>query len=89
MPHSFKPTAEQHAVVDAVLGGGDLKIKAYAGAGKTSTLRLVANHLADRRGSYLAFNKEIAQHARRGFPSWISSTTMSGCATTMMAGRRG
>ena len=35
MPHSFKPTAEQRAVVDAVLGGGDLKIKAYAGAGKT------------------------------------------------------
>jgi hypothetical protein len=31
MPHSFKPTVEQ----DAVLGGGDLKIKAYAGAGPT------------------------------------------------------
>jgi hypothetical protein len=56
MPHSFKPTPEQHAVVDAVLGGGDLKIKAYAGAGKTSTLRLVADRLAGRRGSYLTFN---------------------------------
>jgi superfamily I DNA/RNA helicase len=56
MPHSFKPTVEQNAVVDAVLGG-DLKIKAYAGAGKTSTLRLIADHLADKRGSYLAFNK--------------------------------
>jgi ABC-type uncharacterized transport system ATPase subunit len=61
MPHSFKPTAEQHAIVDAVLGGGDLKIKAYAGAGKTSTLRLIADHLAGKRGSYLAFNKEIAE----------------------------
>jgi hypothetical protein len=46
MPHLFKPTAEQHAVVDAVLGGGDVKIKAYAGAGKTSTLRLIADHLS-------------------------------------------
>jgi ABC-type uncharacterized transport system ATPase subunit len=68
MPHSFKPTTEQIAVIDAVLGGGDLKIKAYAGAGKTSTLRLVADRLPGKRGSYLAFNKEIAQHARRGFP---------------------
>src|SRR5260370_41740086 len=42
MPNSYKPTTEQHAVVGAVLGGGDLKIKAYAGAGKTSTLRLIS-----------------------------------------------
>jgi ABC-type transport system involved in cytochrome c biogenesis ATPase subunit len=47
-------------VVAAVLGGGNLKIKAFAGAGKTSTLRLIAGHLAGKRGSYLAFNREIA-----------------------------
>jgi ABC-type transport system involved in cytochrome c biogenesis ATPase subunit len=29
-------------MVAAVLGGGNLKIKAFAGAGKTSTLRLIA-----------------------------------------------
>jgi hypothetical protein len=58
MPHSFKPTHEQHAVVDAVLGGGDLKIKAYAGAGKTSTLRLVGDRLAGRRCSYLASTRK-------------------------------
>jgi hypothetical protein len=68
MSHSFKPTAEQHVVIDAVLGGGDAKTKAYAGAGKTSTLRLIADHLVGKRGSYLAFKKEIAHHARRGFP---------------------
>jgi hypothetical protein len=80
MPHSFKPTAEQRAVVAAVLGGGDLKIKAYAGAGKTSTLRLVADCLTGRRGSYLAFNREIAQHARRGFPSNVSARTVHSLA---------
>src|SRR5258708_33072247 len=44
MPSLFKPTDEQIAVVDAVRAGDDLKIKAYAGAGKTSTLRLIAHH---------------------------------------------
>src|SRR5260370_28087902 len=77
---SFKPTPEQHAVVDAVLGGADLKIKAYAGAGKTSTLRLIADRLADRRGSYLAFNKEIAQHAPRAFPPNVSARTVHSLA---------
>jgi ABC-type transport system involved in cytochrome c biogenesis ATPase subunit len=85
MPHSFKPTAEQHAVVDAVLGGGDLKIKAYAGAGKTSTLRLIADRLASSRGSYLAFNKEIAEHARRGFPPNVSARTVHSLAYASVA----
>ncbi|MGV7241593.1 UvrD-helicase domain-containing protein [Caballeronia sp. M23-90] len=62
-----------------------MKIKAYAGAGKTSTLRLVADHLADRRGSYLAFNKEIAQHDRRGFPSNVSARTVHSLAYASVA----
>jgi hypothetical protein len=85
MPHSFKPTAEQQAVVDAVLGGGDLKIKAYAGAGKTSTLRLIADHLSAKRGSYLAFNREIAGHARRGFPPNVSARTVHSLAYASVA----
>nr|WP_057929882.1 UvrD-helicase domain-containing protein [Burkholderia ambifaria] len=76
MPRLFKPTAEQSAIVDAASRGGGLKIKAYAGAGKTSTLRLVADHLGGKRGSYLAFNREIADHARTGFPSNVRSRTM-------------
>ncbi|SIT51686.1 DNA/RNA helicase, superfamily I [Paraburkholderia piptadeniae] len=80
MSRSFKATAEQEAVIDAVVHGGDLKIKAYAGAGKTSTLGLVANHLAGKRGSYLAFNREIAEHARRQFPPHVSARTMHSVA---------
>jgi hypothetical protein len=85
MPRSFKPTAEQRAVVDSVLGGDDLKVKAYAGAGKTSTLRLIADHLTGRRGSYLAFNKEIAGHARRGFPPNVSARTVHSLAYASVA----
>jgi hypothetical protein len=77
---TFKPTAEQEAVVTAASSGNDLKVKAYAGAGKTSTLRLVAHQLGSRRGSYLAFNKEIADSARRGFPSNVAARTVHSLA---------
>ncbi|MBN3787854.1 3'-5' exonuclease [Burkholderia sp. Ac-20353] len=80
MPRSFRPTSEQYAIVNAASRGGNLKIKAYAGAGKTSTLRLVSDHLAGKRGSYLAFNREIADHARRAFPSNVQSRTMHSLA---------
>jgi ABC-type dipeptide/oligopeptide/nickel transport system ATPase subunit len=75
MPAQFRPTPEQQAIVDAAGSGDNLKIKAYAGAGKTSTLRLVAHRLAPQRGTYLAFNREIAEHARRGFPDNVVART--------------
>ncbi|WP_020201351.1 3'-5' exonuclease [Cupriavidus sp. WS] len=65
----MNPTEEQDAVVEAVKAGGPVKVKAYAGAGKTSTLRLAAEARGRARGLYLAFNKEIAQDAARKFPS--------------------
>jgi superfamily II DNA/RNA helicase len=34
----FKPTEEEHLAVELALKGGDMKIKAFAGTGKTSTL---------------------------------------------------
>ncbi len=63
------PTEEQVAVVDAVEAGGALKVKAYAGAGKTSTLKLAAQALGRSRGLYMAFNKDIAAEAARKFPT--------------------
>jgi hypothetical protein len=80
MPAQFRPTPEQQAIVDAAGSGDNLKIKAYAGAGKTSTLRLVAHRLAPQRGTYLAFNREIAEHARRGFPDNVVARTVHSLA---------
>jgi hypothetical protein len=61
------PTTEQEQVVETVRGGGPVKVKAYAGAGKTSTLRMAAEARGRARGLYLAFNKEIANEAARSF----------------------
>lgn len=59
----FKPTDEQAAALDAFLQGKSLKINAFAGSGKTSTLQLLSN-ATGLRGQYLAFNKNIVADAR-------------------------
>ncbi|WBP92174.1 UvrD-helicase domain-containing protein [Kitasatospora cathayae] len=69
------PTDEQHAIIDACLGGGDLVVEAGAGTGKTSTLRMVATALGSRRGLYIAFNKVTADEAKKSFPKTIDCRT--------------
>lgn len=67
-------------MIEAALRVGDLKVKAFAGAGKTSTLQLVAEHLSERRGLYLAFNRDIASSAARRFPPHVGARTMHSLA---------
>lgn len=71
----MKPTIEQINAIDTVVDGKSLKLIAFAGAGKTSTLQLIAEKLSDKRGLYLAFNKAIASEAQRKMPSNISAKT--------------
>lgn len=53
-------TSEQRTAVEAVADGNDLKVVAYAGAGKTHTLKAMTNQaLREKNGLYLAFNKSI------------------------------
>lgn len=77
-----RPTDEQIEIVKAcrVMQPGDaLRIIAYAGAGKTSTLRLIGASLGGS-GVYLAFNKDIAKEAAAGFPENIKSKTINSLA---------
>jgi hypothetical protein len=80
MQQHLVPTTEQEAVLAAVREGGPLKVKAYAGAGKTSTQRLIANQLSQQRGSYLAFNRDIATEAKRKFPRNVTCKTFHSVA---------
>jgi AAA domain len=80
MQQKIVPTSEQEGVLAAVRAGGHLKVKAYAGAGKTSTLRMIADELANRRGSYLAFNRDIAAEAKRKFPRNVNCRTVHSLA---------
>lgn len=70
----FKPTEEQVTALDAFLSGRSLKINAFAGTGKTSTLQLLAN-ATTARGQYLAFNKDIVTDASEKFPDTVDCST--------------
>lgn len=76
----MKPTPEQSKAVDIAMTGKTFKMSAYAGAGKTSTLKLIGNALAPKKGMYLAFNKSIATEAASKFSRHIECKTFHSMA---------
>lgn len=84
-PLEFKPTPEQEAAKEAFLAGGSLKITAFAGAGKTSTLRLLASSTTSR-GLYFAFNKAIVAEANGKFPENVHCATQHAYARRSFGG---
>ncbi len=71
----LKPTAEQQAIIDFVVGRHHLRVLALAGCTKTTTLEMVAQALGRLRILYLAFNKTVADEARRRFPRNVDART--------------
>lgn len=76
---AFRPTAEQQKALDLFSTGEDLVIQARAGAGKTSTLRLLAQSTS-KRGQYLAFNRSIVQEAGEKMPRNVTASTVHSLA---------
>ena len=72
---SFTPTEEQTALKEAFPDHRFLTIQAKSGSGKTSTLYLLANSTEDRI-LYLAFNKSMAEEARRKMPLNVECRTL-------------
>ncbi len=76
----FKPSPEQEAALERYRGGEDMKLVAVAGAGKTTTLRLMAESDPKRRVLYLAFNRSVKEEAERKFPGNVDVKTLHGLA---------
>lgn len=76
---SHPPTPQQAEAHKLFKTNGSLKINAYAGAGKTSTLVLLANE-STKRGIYVAFNKSIVRDAKEKFTSTVHCSTLHGLA---------
>lgn len=68
-------TDEQLSCIEKFQSESHLKISAFAGTGKTTTLLGIANAVPKKKGLYLAFNKEIAEEARKKFPSNVECRT--------------
>lgn len=71
----FKLTDEQAYAVEMARAGDPLKIEAFAGTGKTSTLKAIGEALDDKRCLYLAFNRAIADEAAKKFPRNVECRT--------------
>lgn len=71
---TIKPTQEQLDIVEAAKAGGNLRIQAAAGAAKTTTLTLIAEEVIVP-SLYLAYNKAMAEEAKRKFPDHVEVRT--------------
>jgi hypothetical protein len=69
------PTAQQEAIREAFRTEDGIVIDAGAGSGKTSTLKLVSADAPRRDGVYIAFNRAIADDAKRSFPRNVHCAT--------------
>ena len=76
-------TSEQTLAIDKFLTNQTLKINAFAGTGKTTTLR-VMGEATPRKGLYLAFNRSVADYASRLFPSNVECRTIHSLAFRQM-----
>jgi hypothetical protein len=74
MPVEPTPTEEQVAARDLFVAGDELALVAGAGTGKTSTLVMMARAVRSR-GLYVAFNKAVANDARRRFGAHVDCRT--------------
>lgn len=76
-----KLTQEQENILTLSSQGTDLKVSAYAGTGKTFTLKQLTKKVFHKKqGIYLAFNKAIATEAQKKFGQNIKTTTFHALA---------
>lgn len=72
----FPPTPEQQAIIDCQFNRTDIiKVMAFAGTGKTTTLDFFARNLPKLRMLYIAFNKSVQIEASHRFPKNVDCRT--------------
>ena len=73
-------TQEQKEIVEAVSSEKAIKINAYAGTGKTTTLTAIANAYKDKRILYVAFNKSVVEEMKKKKLSNVDAKTIHSLA---------
>lgn len=73
-------TIQQKEIIESVKRYKNIKINAFAGTGKTTTLKLIANEYKNMKILYLAFNSAIKNEASAIFPNNTNIKTTHGLA---------
>lgn len=83
----IKLTDEQSAVISTTIKGCDcVLINAYAGAGKTFTLQMLAESQPNKHILYVCFNRETALQAKKRFPKNVDCKTIHSLAFLLSGG---
>lgn len=77
---TFKPSGQQKDIIEAVDVYDSIKVHAFAGTGKTTTLREIATAYPNLNFLYLAFNKAVQKEAEERFPQNVTVKTTHGFA---------
>ncbi len=84
---SVTPTPEQVSAAETPLESGQIMLlNAYAGTGKTETLRLIAQNNPDKSVLYLSFNRQTAEKAKARFPRNTACRTIHSLAFRAVGG---
>lgn len=73
------PSAEQQQIIYAALAGFNIKVQAFAGTGKTTTIKQLAT-VIDKPSLYVAFNKTIVDEVSTTIPLHVKAKTANGLA---------
>jgi hypothetical protein len=84
---NFELTDEQRAILAAARHGESFAVRAFAGAGKTSTLRAIGSELDGKRVLYLAFNRDIVREGKAVFAPTTKVATGHAFARRVLTGR--
>lgn len=81
---AYPPTKEQRRIISAIMTGKSVIVRALAGTGKTSTLKLAAQRLLrekpDAKIVYVAFNKSVEVEASSKMPRNVEARTADSIA---------
>ncbi len=83
----FPATSEQEIAVDIFIARKNMKVSAFAGTGKTSTLRFLSATANKERGLYLAFNRAISKEAKSVFNPKTDCRTTHSAALQQIRGQ--
>jgi superfamily I DNA/RNA helicase len=73
------PTVEQQAIIEGAVTGKDIKVQAFAGTGKTTTIKQLAR-VINKPSLYIAFNKDIVSEVGNELPGHVRGKTAHGLA---------
>ena len=80
----MKLTKEQIEIIKSVKYYDNIKILAFAGSGKTSTLMQIAKEYPDKKILYLAFNRKVAKEIASKAPFNVKVYTTHSLAYTYL-----